>query len=45
MYAFGNMHEKCAWSGKAEMQQLVNQVLENYIHPQLDSQYPSGRAK
>jgi len=24
MYAFGNMHEKCAWNGKPEMTQLVN---------------------
>lgn len=45
MYAFGNMHEKCVWSKNEEISTIINTVLENFIHPQLDSTSPLLQAR
>jgi hypothetical protein len=37
MYAFGNLHEKCAWGKNGQMTDMVNTILENHIHSQLSS--------
>jgi hypothetical protein len=37
LYAFGNLHEKCAWSGQPEMLNLVQDILEAFAFKALDS--------
>ena len=37
LYAFGNMHEKCAYEDKPEMITTINQIMENFVFPNLDS--------
>jgi hypothetical protein len=45
MYAFGNLHEKCAWGRNANMTNLVNQVLEHHIHTHISSNNPLLKAR
>ena len=45
MYAFGNLHEKCAWGRNEDMINLVNTVLENHIHTHLSTPHPLLQAR
>lgn len=40
LYAFGNLHEKAAWSGLPEMKQLTEGILSNFAFEGLSSQNP-----
>lgn len=40
LFAFGNLHEKSAWSGLPEMKQMTQFVLTNYAYQGLQSQNP-----
>jgi hypothetical protein len=45
LYAFGNLHEKCAWNAQPQMLNIVQQILQAFAFPALESQNPLLQAR
>ena len=45
LFAFGNLRDRCVWSGQEQMMEAVQVVLQNYAFPALDSPNPLLQAR